>query len=90
PGLCYADGSVILFFETCTNYGCFSSFPLTPLFLTNITVLVFWLHRIPLLLPLSRGFRSVSVCLSVCLVTLSARSVGRFPAVQDASRSLLA
>ncbi|KAI8871517.1 hypothetical protein GQ42DRAFT_161973, partial [Ramicandelaber brevisporus] len=38
-------------------------------------VLVFWSHRILLLLPLSRGFRSASLC--VCLVTLSARSVGR-------------
>ncbi|KAI8867929.1 hypothetical protein GQ42DRAFT_164476, partial [Ramicandelaber brevisporus] len=54
------------------------SIPLTPLFLTSISstsVLVFWLHRILLLLPLSRGFRSVS--LSVCLVTHSTRSVGR-------------
>ncbi|KAI8871085.1 hypothetical protein GQ42DRAFT_162264 [Ramicandelaber brevisporus] len=60
-------------------------------------VLVFWLHCIPLLLPLSRGFRSVS--LSACLSGYSFHSFGRSfrithllgfkPADQDASRSLL-
>ncbi|KAI8866844.1 hypothetical protein GQ42DRAFT_165212 [Ramicandelaber brevisporus] len=62
--------------------------PMSP----SSTVLVFWSHRIPLLLPLSRGFRSVSLC--VCLSGYSFDSFGRpfrthllgfKPADQDAS-----
>ncbi|KAI8872069.1 hypothetical protein GQ42DRAFT_161587 [Ramicandelaber brevisporus] len=67
----------------------FLSFPSTNTFISYKyycpcllqAVLVFWSHRIPLLLLLSRGFRSVSACLSVWLLFPLVRSV----ADQDAS-----